>query len=162
MASSAGSTPIRIILAKPTHDCHDRGVRHLARALRDAGFEVIFINFLLAEEVVSVVIQEDADVVGISSSSGGHLAVFEDLMAGLSAVEHDDVLVIAGGVIPPNDARKLQAMGVSAAFGPGSSPHQVADHIREWSEARLQSAAVASSPSASADQAFIDHISAEE
>lgn len=134
--TSPASSPIRIVLAKPTHDCHDRGVRHLARSLRDAGFEVIFINFLLAEEVVSVVIQEDADVVGISSSSGGHLAVFEDLMAGLHAVEHDDVLVIAGGVIPPNDARKLKEIGVSEVFGPGSSSHQVAEHIDRWRRER--------------------------
>ena len=110
----------------------------MARSLRDSGFEVIFINFLLAEEVVSVVIQEDADVVGISSSSGGHLAVFEDLMAGLRAVEHDDVLVIAGGVIPPNDARKLQSMGVSGVFGPGSSSHQVAEHIENWARQRVR------------------------
>lgn len=140
MTAAHGSAPIRIVLAKPTHDCHDRGVRHLARALRDAGFEVIFINFLLAEEVVSVVIQEDAEVVGISSSSGGHLAVFEDLMAGLHAVGHDEVLVIAGGVIPPNDARKLKEMGVSAVFGPGSSSHQVAEHIRDWNLARSTTA----------------------
>lgn len=146
MTTSQGSAPIRIVLAKPTHDCHDRGVRHLARSLRDAGFEVIFINFLLAEEVVSVVIQEDADVVGVSSSSGGHLAVFEDLMAGLRAVEHDEVLVIAGGVIPPNDARKLKETGVSEVFGPGSSSHQVAEHIRDWARARSTTAAVASSP----------------
>ncbi len=137
MERKAGDSPIRVVLAKPTHDCHDRGVRHLARALRDSGFEVIFINFLLAEEVVSVVIQEDADVVGISSSSGGHLAVFEDLMGGLSAVPRDDdVLVIAGGVIPPNDARKLQAMGVSAVFGPGSSSQEVARHIEAWAGQR--------------------------
>jgi methylmalonyl-CoA mutase C-terminal domain/subunit len=121
---------VRVVLAKPTHDCHDRGVRHLARALRDDGFEVIFINFLLPQEVINVALHEDADVVGISSSSGGHLAVFEDLMDGLAGVGLDDVLVLAGGVIPPNDARAIMARGVSAVFGPGSSAQQVAGHIR--------------------------------
>lgn len=127
---------LRVVLAKPTHDCHDRGVRQLARALRDEGFEVIFINFLLAEEVVNVALHEDADVVGISSSSGGHLAVFEDLMHGLRETGLDDVLVIAGGIIPTNDARVLKDDGVSAIFGPGSSPRQVAEHIRGWSRER--------------------------
>lgn len=130
---------LRILLAKPTQDCHDRGVRHLARALRDTGFEVIFINFLLAEEVVSVAAQEDVDVIGISSSSGGHLAVFEDLLEGLHRAELDDVLIVAGGVIPPSDARKLKELGVSAVFGPGSSSFQVAQHIRAWSDEVLDS-----------------------
>jgi methylmalonyl-CoA mutase C-terminal domain/subunit len=121
---------VRVVLAKPTHDCHDRGVRHLARALRDDGFEVIFINFLLPQEVVNVAVHEDADVVGISSSCGGHLAVFEDLMQGLGSAGLDDVLVLAGGVIPPSDARAIVASGVSGVFGPGSSVKQVAEHIR--------------------------------
>ena len=74
---------IRILLAKPTHDGHDRGVRYLARKLRDAGFEVIFLTFLLADELVAAAIEEDVDVIGISSSSHGHMAIFEDLFKGL-------------------------------------------------------------------------------
>jgi methylmalonyl-CoA mutase C-terminal domain/subunit len=128
--TSVSREHVRVVLAKPTHDCHDRGVRHLARALRDDGFEVIFINFLLPQEVVNVALHEDADVVGISSSSGGHLAVFEDLMEGLAGVGLKDVLVLAGGVIPPNDVRSIMARGVSGVFGPGSSAAQVAEHIR--------------------------------
>ena len=131
----------RVLLAKPTHDCHDRGVRHLARALRDAGFEVIFSNFLLAAEVVSIAVSEDVDVVGISSSSGGHLAVFEDLMAGLAQAGLSDVLVIGGGVIPSNDVRTLKSQGVSAVFGPGSSPQKVIDHIAGWVADRLATSA---------------------
>lgn len=127
---------LKVLLAKPTQDCHDRGVRHLARMLRDSGFEVIFINFLLADEVVSVAVEEDVDVVGISSSSGGHLAVFEDLFDGLRRSGGDDVLVLAGGVIPSNDARALEQAGVSAVFGPGSSAQQVAEHIKSWSRDR--------------------------
>ena len=131
---------IRVLLAKPTHDCHDRGVRNLARMLRDAGFEVIFINFLLANEVVSVAVQEDTHVIGISTSSGGHMAVFEDLLAGLEEAGLDDVLVLAGGIIPSNDARTLAEAGVSAVFGPGSSPQEVADYIRTWAAGALTGA----------------------
>lgn len=129
---SPETSRVRVLLAKPTHDCHDRGVRQLARALRDAGFEVIFINFLMAAEVVNTAVHEDVEVIGISSSSGGHLAVFEDLLGGLRASGLDDVLVLGGGVIPSNDARTVMAQGVSAVFGPGSSPAQVIEHITAW------------------------------
>ncbi len=122
---------LRILLSKPTHDCHDRGVRYLARKLRDAGFEVVFNNFLLAEEVVQTALQESVDVIGISSSAGGHMAVFEDLMPRLLEEDMSDVLVIAGGVIPRADADKLETLGVAAVFGPGSSADMVIELIRE-------------------------------
>jgi len=126
---------IRVLLTKPTQDCHDRGVRYLARKFRDAGFEVVFTNFLLADEVVTTAVQEDVDVIGVSSSSGGHLPVFEDLMAALRAA--DDVLVIGGGVIPPADVRVLTELGVAAVFGPGASAESavafVTEHVRERS-----------------------------
>lgn len=134
---SPDTVRLRVLLAKPTQDCHDRGVRHLARMLRDGGFEVILVNFLLAEEVVAAAVDEDVDVVGISSSSGGHLAVFEDLFAGLRAAGRDDLLVLAGGVIPGPDARTLMEAGVSAVFGPGSSTQQVTEHIESWSAQRV-------------------------
>jgi methylmalonyl-CoA mutase C-terminal domain/subunit len=117
-------------LTKPTQDGHDRGVRFLARCMRDAGFEVVFTNFLLAEEVVRAAIQEDVDVIGVSSSSGGHMAVFEDLMAGLASAGASDILVIGGGVIPDDDVKPLTALGVSAVFGPGSSAEAVIDFVR--------------------------------
>lgn len=123
----------RVLLAKPTHDCHDRGVRYLAGKFRDAGFEVIFTNFLLAEEVVAMALQESVDVVGISSSAGGHLAVFEDLLAGLKAKGLDDVLVIAGGVIPPADARTLIEWGVADVFGPGRSAEEAIALVKQGS-----------------------------
>lgn len=122
---------IRVLLTKPTHDCHDRGVRYLARRLRDAGFEVIFTNFLLADEVVNTAVQEDVAVIGVSISSGGHMAVFEDLMAGLRHAEVSDVLVIGGGVIPSADARELEQWGVRKVFGPGSSAESLMTFIRE-------------------------------
>jgi len=122
---------IRVLLTKPTHDCHDRGVRYLARRLRDAGFEVIFTNFLLAEEVVNTAVQEDVAVIGVSISSGGHMAVFEDLMEGLRSAQISDVLVIGGGVIPNVDARELEQWGVRKVFGPGSSAESLMTFIRE-------------------------------
>ncbi len=122
---------IRILLTKPTQDCHDRGVRYLARAMREAGFEVIFTNFLLAEEISATVIQEDVDVVGVSSSSGGHMPVFEDLLAQLRERGADDVVVIGGGIIPPADARTLKQWGVTEVFGPGASARSIIEFIRE-------------------------------
>ncbi len=122
---------IRILLTKPTQDCHDRGVRYLARQLRDAGFEVIFTNFLLAQEVVNTAVQEDVDVVGVSTSSGGHMAVFEDLLQGLRHAGAKDILVIGGGIIPNADARDLEQWGVRRVFGPGSSAESVVTFIHE-------------------------------
>ncbi|MGH8770210.1 MAG: cobalamin B12-binding domain-containing protein [Pyrinomonadaceae bacterium] len=122
---------VRVLLTKPTHDCHDRGVRHLARRLRDGGFEVIFTNFLLAQEVVNTAVQEDVAVIGVSISSGGHMAVFEDLMKGLRDAQVSDVLVIGGGVIPSADARELEQWGVRKIFGPGSSAESLMSFIRE-------------------------------
>lgn len=121
---------IRVLLTKPQQDCHDRGVRYLARELRDAGFEVVFTNFLLVDEIVETAIDEDVDVVGVSSSSGGHMPVLEDLMARLQAQNADDVIVIAGGVIPAQDAARLRDIGVGAIFGPGQSAQEAIDFIR--------------------------------
>lgn len=122
---------IRVLLTKPTQDCHDRGVRYLARHLRDAGFEVIFTNFLLTEEVVNTAVQEDVAVIGVSTSSGGHMAVFEDLLEGLRQTQVEDILVIGGGIIPNTDAAELEQWGVKKVFGPGSSAESVEAFIRE-------------------------------
>lgn len=121
---------IRALLAKPTHDCHDRGVRYLASRFRDAGFEVLFVNFLLADELVNLVLQESVDVIGISCSSGGHMAAFEDLLAGLAKHELDDVLVIGGGVIPAEDVAALERAGVARVFGPGSSAEEAIELVQ--------------------------------
>ncbi|MCP3937027.1 MAG: methylmalonyl-CoA mutase [Actinomycetia bacterium] len=127
---NSDAEPIRILLAKPTHDCHDRGVRLVARKMREAGFEVVFSNFLLTEEVVNAVLDEDVDVVGISASSGGHLGIFEELLAGLKEAGRDDTLVIGGGVIPPDDEATILGWGVSAIFGPGTNAGQAIEMIR--------------------------------
>ena len=128
---------IRVLLAKPTHDGHDRGVRYIARKFRDAGFEVIFTTFLVADEVVRMALEEDVDVIGISSSSHGHMPVFEDLFAGLRAHGLDDMLVIGGGVISAKDQSVLQEWGVSAIFGPGSGADDAVSYVR--SNARRRS-----------------------
>ncbi|MCL4414440.1 MAG: cobalamin-dependent protein [Actinobacteria bacterium] len=120
----------KILLTKPRQDSHDRGVRYLARKFRDAGFEVVFTNFLLADDIINTALQEDVDVIGVSSSSGGHMPVFEDLFAGLRSAGLDDVLVIGGGIIPDADARRLREEGLGATFGPGSSAEEAIEFIR--------------------------------
>lgn len=126
------SDPIRVLLAKPTQDCHDRGVRHVARKFRDAGFEVIFANFLLPAEIVATAVAEDVRVIGVSSSSGGHMPVFADLVAGLRAHGLDDILLLGGGVIPEDDAATLKDWGVAAIFGPGTGAAEAIALIRDW------------------------------
>lgn len=122
---------IKVLITKPTQDSHDRGARYLARKFRDAGFEVVFTNFLVADDIIATALPEDVDVIGVSSSSGGHMPVFEELMASLRAASADDVLVIAGGIIPPADARVLAEMGVAAVFGPGATAESAVDLINE-------------------------------
>lgn len=122
--------PVRVLLAKPSLDCHDRGVRYVARKMRDAGLEVIFTSFLLPSEIVDTVVEEDVQVVGISSSSGGHMPVFEDLIAGLKANGLGDVLLIAGGVIPKEDQDSLKKWGVKAIFGPGATAEAAIEMIK--------------------------------
>ncbi|HEX2088195.1 MAG TPA: cobalamin-dependent protein [Solirubrobacteraceae bacterium] len=121
---------VRVLLTKPTHDCHDRGVRYLAKRFRDEGFEVVFTNFLLPGEILATAAQEDVDAIGISSSSGGHMAVFEEVMRGLAAHGLDEVTVIAGGSIPPADAEQLRAWGVLEVFGPGSNPDDAIELVK--------------------------------
>lgn len=135
------ASPVRVLLAKPTLDSHDRGVRHVARRFRDAGFEVIFTNFLLPGEVVSTALEEDVSVIGISSSSGGHMPVFEDLIAGLRANGLEDTVILGGGVIPPEDVETLKSWGVKAVFGPGTSAEDAIALIKAHHKARKGGAA---------------------
>jgi methylmalonyl-CoA mutase C-terminal domain/subunit len=121
---------IKVLLAKPTLDCHDRGVRYLMRVLRDAGMEVVFTNFLLPQEVIGVALQEDVDVVGISSSSGGHMPVLEELRALLDAHEMGHTLLLVGGVIPEDDLPRLETLGARRVFGPGAPAADVVAFIK--------------------------------
>lgn len=124
--------PIRVLLAKPGLDGHDRGAKVLSLGLRDEGMEVIFTGIRqTAESIVEVTIQEDVDVVGLSSLSGGHLHHFPKVTQLLGEWRVDDVLVIAGGVIPEEDIPFLKEKGIGAVFGPGTQVEEVARFIRE-------------------------------
>jgi methylmalonyl-CoA mutase C-terminal domain/subunit len=114
--------PIRVLVAKVGLDGHDRGAKVLVRALRDAGMEVIYTGLHQTPEmVVEAAIQEDVDVIGLSSLSGGHQTLFPRVLQGLKDAGLDDVLIVAGGIIPPEDIGELQALGVAGVFGPGTS-----------------------------------------
>ena len=126
---------LRVLLCKGTMDAHDRGVRYLATQLREAGMEVIFINFLEPSEIVDAAIQEDVDVVGVSSSVEGHLPVARELTRRLAAQGRADVLVLFGGVIPERDFPAMRELGVEGVFGPGSTADSVIAFVRERARA---------------------------
>lgn len=125
---------IRVLIAKPGLDGHDRGAKVLSRALRDEGFEVIYTGIRRSpEEIADSVLEEDVDVLGISILSGAHLELTPKIMEelhdrGLSPDE--DVLVLMGGIIPDEDVGKLKEMGVSGVFGPGEPTKDISQHIR--------------------------------
>ncbi len=122
---------IRVLLAKPGLDGHDRGAKVVARALRDAGMEVIYTGIRQTPEmIVEAAIQEDVDVVGLSILSGAHLELFPSIMEGLRRKGREDVLLIAGGIIPEDDVPALQQMGVRAVFGPGTSTEEIIRFIQ--------------------------------
>ncbi len=124
--------PIKVLIAKPGLDGHDRGAKVLARGLRDEGFEVVYTGLRQTPEmVVTAALQEDVDVVGLSILSGAHMTLLPRIVAGLRAEGLDDVLITAGGIIPDDDIPALTEAGVSRIFGPGTTIRQVADYIRE-------------------------------
>jgi methylmalonyl-CoA mutase, C-terminal domain len=123
--------PIKVLIAKPGLDGHDRGAKVLARGLRDEGFEVVYTGLRQTPEmVVSAALQEDVDVVGLSILSGAHMTLLPRITAGLREQGLEEVLVTAGGIIPDDDIPALKEAGVSAVFGPGTTIRQVADYIR--------------------------------
>ncbi len=123
---------MRVVIAKPGLDGHDRGAKVIARALRDAGFEVIYTGLhQTPEQIVETAIQEDADAVGISILSGAHMTLVPRILEGLRENGAEDVLVVVGGTIPKDDAAALEAMGVSAVFTPGASMGAIVDFLRE-------------------------------
>lgn len=122
----------RIVVAKPGLDGHDRGAKVIARALRDAGFEVIYTGLRQTpEQVAEAVLQEDADGVGLSLLSGAHMTLFPRVLEELAARGLDDVLVFGGGIIPGADIPKLKAMGVSEIFTPGTTMVSVTDWLTQ-------------------------------
>ncbi|MEJ7761291.1 MAG: cobalamin B12-binding domain-containing protein [Thermomicrobiales bacterium] len=132
MTDRPAGRPIRVLVAKPGLDGHDRGAKVMARALRDAGFEVIYTGlFQTPEMIASAALQEDVDVVGLSILSGAHMTLFPRIMAALRESGLDDVLVVAGGTIPEDDRETVRAMGIAAVFGPGTSLAEAVGFIRD-------------------------------
>ncbi len=123
---------VRVLVAKPGLDGHDRGAKIVARALRDAGFEVIYTGLhQTPEQVVATAIQEDVDAVGLSVLSGAHNYLFAQVLELLKEKGADDIVVFGGGIIPPDDIRNLKAMGVKEIFTPGTSTQEIVRFVRE-------------------------------
>jgi methylmalonyl-CoA mutase C-terminal domain/subunit len=130
----------RILIAKPGLDGHDRGAKVVARALRDAGFEVIYTGLhQTPEQIVEAAIQEDADAVGMSSLSGAHMALFPKVIEGLKAKGAASILVFGGGIVPQEDIDALEAMGMARIFTPGTTTTEIVEWLRGVLERQPQS-----------------------
>jgi methylmalonyl-CoA mutase, C-terminal domain len=128
---------IRVVVAKPGLDGHDRGAKIIARALRDAGMEVIYTGLhQTPEQIVETVIQEDADAVGLSILSGAHMTLVPRVVRLLAEQEAEDVLVCVGGTIPADDVSELKGLGVAEVFTPGASTQDIVGFIRDTLSAR--------------------------
>ena len=131
------TTAIRVLIAKPGLDGHDRGAKVIARALRDAGMEVIYTGLRQTPEMIAeAALQEDVDVVGLSILSGAHMALVPRIRQEMNANGLEDVSLLVGGIIPDEDANSLRDMGVSGVFGPGTSTEDIITHIRKLMGAR--------------------------
>ncbi len=134
---AATARKIRVVVAKPGLDGHDRGAKIIARALRDAGMEVIYTGLhQTPEQIAETVIQEDADAVGLSILSGAHMTLVPKVVELLQAQGIDDVLVTVGGTIPADDIPELKSLGVAEVFTPGAGTDDIVDFIRERASAR--------------------------
>ncbi len=133
---------LKIIIAKPGLDGHDRGAKVVARALRDAGFEVVYTGIRQTPEMIAeTALQEDADVIGLSILSGAHLELFPRVVDELKKRGMDDVVLFGGGIIPHDDIPQLEKMGFKGIFGPGSSTHDIIDWVRNNAPKRGAAAA---------------------
>jgi methylmalonyl-CoA mutase, C-terminal domain len=129
-ATGPAARKLRVVIAKPGLDGHDRGAKVIARALRDAGMEVIYTGLRQTpEQIVNAALQEDADVIGLSILSGAHNHIAPRLMALLHEQQMDDVLVVIGGIIPDADVPRLEALGVKGVFQPGTPMQAIIDFI---------------------------------
>ena len=125
--------PIRVLMAKPGLDGHDRGIKILARAYRDAGMEVIYLGLRQTPlMIVNAAIQEDVDVIAISVLSGAHMTIFPKILKLLKDQEINDILLTGGGIIPQKDIDELMRIGVGQLFGPGTPVKQSLDYIQSW------------------------------
>ena len=126
-----GTSPLRVVVAKPGLDGHDRGAKVVARALRDAGVEVVYTGLhQTPEQVVETAIQEDADAIGLSILSGAHMTLFRRVLELLRERDSTDIVVFGGGIIPEADIVPLQEMGVARVFTPGATTHEIVDWVR--------------------------------
>jgi methylmalonyl-CoA mutase C-terminal domain/subunit len=125
--------PIRVLVAKPGLDGHDRGAKVVAAALRDAGMEVIYTGLHQTPEMIATAaVQEDVDVVGLSILSGAHMTLFPKVRQLLHEQGRDDILITGGGIIPKEDMDALRAQGIGELFGPGTPTTALIDYIRSW------------------------------
>jgi methylmalonyl-CoA mutase, C-terminal domain len=122
---------IRVVLGKMRFDAHDVGARYVMRKLVEAGMEVIFVRFELVQELIDAAVEEDADVIGLSSLTGGHLSVAADLVEGAISAGLDDRLILVGGVIADGDAQQLRELDIDGVFGPGTSIEHIVAFIRD-------------------------------
>jgi methylmalonyl-CoA mutase C-terminal domain/subunit len=128
-------SPLRVVVAKPGLDGHDRGAKVVARALRDAGMEVVYTGLhQTPEQIVEAAIQEDADAVGLSVLSGAHMTLFAKVVELLKARDAADIVVFGGGIIPDADIPQLETLGVAKVFTPGATTHEIVD----WVHANIQ------------------------
>jgi methylmalonyl-CoA mutase, C-terminal domain len=135
------SRPIRVLVAKPGLDGHDRGAKVVAAALRDAGMEVIYTGLHQTPEMIATAaIQEDVDVVGLSILSGAHMTLFPRVRELLGDAGRDDILLTGGGIIPKEDMEALRRMGVGKLFGPGTSTGELVEYITDWFATQQQEA----------------------
>ncbi len=126
------SAPIRVVVAKPGLDGHDRGAKVVARALRDAGIEVVYTGLhQTPAQIVDAAIQEDADIIGLSVLSGAHLTLFAEVMDLLTAKDATDIVVFGGGIIPEDDIPLLEEMGVAKIFTPGTPTHEIVQWVQD-------------------------------
>jgi len=127
------SRPIRVLIAKPGLDGHDRGAKVVAASLRDAGMEVIYTGLHQTPEMIATAaVQEDVDVVGLSILSGAHMTLFPRVRQLLVDAGRDDILITGGGIIPKEDMAELRALGIGELFGPGTPTAALVDYIRAW------------------------------
>jgi methylmalonyl-CoA mutase C-terminal domain/subunit len=125
--------PIRVLVAKPGLDGHDRGAKVVAAALRDAGMEVIYTGLHQTPEMITTAaVQEDVDVVGLSILSGAHMTLFPRVRELLAEAGRDDILVTGGGIIPREDMEELRRQGIGRLFGPGTPTSELVEYIRSW------------------------------
>ena len=136
----ASQHPVRVLIAKPGLDGHDRGAKIIARALRDAGMEVIYTGIRQTPKmIVEAALEEDVDVIGLSILSGAHVDLFPQIFEELRSNDMDDVPIIAGGIIPESDRSALESLGVRAIYGPGTTTSQIIECVRQLASERESS-----------------------